>query len=129
MTAWKFSTPYGADAAEYTLEQLKSQGLINVHDAAVVSWTEGREEAPNPPRHYPRRLRRITRVLLGTVFGVIFFVPILGMAVGAAVGSCRAHCRMPGIDKAFIESVRSKVTPGTSALFALTSDAVDREGR
>jgi uncharacterized membrane protein len=34
-----------------------------------------------------------------------------------------------GIDDDFIESVRDKVTPGTSALFLMTSDAVQDKVR
>ncbi len=46
------------------------------------------------------------------------------MAVGAAAGALAGHFAHYGIDENFINSVRSKVTPGTSALFLLTSGAV-----
>ncbi len=38
LTAWRFSTPYGADAALEKLQGLQAQQLIQVQDAAVVSW-------------------------------------------------------------------------------------------
>jgi uncharacterized membrane protein len=49
------------------------------------------------------------------------------MAVGAGMGALGGSLADVGIDDDFIEQVREKVTPGTSALFLLTSGAtVDR---
>ena len=63
----------------------------------------------------------------GFLFGLIFFVPLLGLAVGAAMGALGGSLADVGIDDDFIKQVREKVTPGTSALFTLTSGAtVDR---
>jgi uncharacterized membrane protein len=55
-------------------------------------------------------------------------VPFLGAAVGAGTGALGGSLGDVGIDDDFIRQVREKVTPGTSALFALTSGAtaVDR---
>ena len=55
---------------------------------------------------------------------MIFFVPLLGAAVGAATGALAGSMNDVGIDDSFINKVRDQVTPGTSALFVLTSDAV-----
>ncbi|WP_217497512.1 hypothetical protein [Rhodococcus sp. SGAir0479] len=44
LTVWKFATPTGAETAIDTLEDLQKQALISVHDAAVVSWPEGRKK-------------------------------------------------------------------------------------
>ncbi len=60
----------------------------------------------------------------GILFGLIFFVPLLGAAVGAATGALAGSLTDVGIDDGFINKVRDKVTPGTSALFLLTSDVV-----
>jgi len=46
------------------------------------------------------------------------------MAVGAAMGALAGHFAHYGIDENFIDQVRSKITPGTSALFLLTGEAV-----
>jgi uncharacterized membrane protein len=58
------------------------------------------------------------------LFGLLFFVPLLGMAVGAAMGALTGSMTDVGIDDNFIKSVKQRVTPGTSALFLLTSDVV-----
>ena len=60
----------------------------------------------------------------GLLFGLIFFVPLLGAAIGAATGALAGSLTDVGIDDEFINKVRDQVTPGTSALFVLTSDAV-----
>lgn len=47
------------------------------------------------------------------------------MVVGAAMGALAGSMAHVGISEDFMKSVRSKVTEGTSALFLLTSDAVE----
>ena len=49
------------------------------------------------------------------------------MAIGAGMGALGGSLTDVGIDDDFIKQVREKVTPGTSALFVLTSGA--REDR
>jgi uncharacterized membrane protein len=58
------------------------------------------------------------------LFGLIFFVPLLGAAIGAAAGALGGALTDVGIDDDFIKRVRDQVTPGTSALFLMSSDAV-----
>jgi uncharacterized membrane protein len=58
------------------------------------------------------------------LFGLIFFMPILGAAIGAAAGAVAGSLTDVGIDDRFIKHVQSQVTPGTSALFALTEGEV-----
>lgn len=58
------------------------------------------------------------------LFGLLFFMPLLGAAVGAAAGALGGKMADVGIDDDFIDSVKSKVTPGSSALFLLSADAV-----
>jgi uncharacterized membrane protein len=61
--------------------------------------------------------------LWGLLFGLLFFVPLLGVAIGAGIGALMGHFSDYGIDKGFIDSVKAKVVPGTSALFLMTSNA------
>jgi uncharacterized membrane protein len=46
------------------------------------------------------------------------------MAFGAAMGALSGSLRDFGIDDDFVADVRERVTPGTSALFLLSSDAI-----
>jgi uncharacterized membrane protein len=60
----------------------------------------------------------------GMLFGLIFFIPFLGMAIGAGMGALTGAFADYGIDDNFIKSVRNQVTEGTSALFLMTTGAV-----
>jgi uncharacterized membrane protein len=51
-------------------------------------------------------------------------VPLLGLAMGAAMGALSGSMSDVGIDDEFIKQVRENVTPGTSALFVMSSNAV-----
>jgi uncharacterized membrane protein/uncharacterized BrkB/YihY/UPF0761 family membrane protein len=124
LTVWKFDTPGGADAAEQALLDLSKQRLISIEDAAIVSWPEGQ----NRPR--TRQLASMTAAgalsgsFWGLLFGLLFFVPLLGVAAGAAAGAIGGSMTDIGIDDEFIKDVQREVTPGTSALFLLSSGAV-----
>jgi uncharacterized membrane protein len=124
LTVWKFPDASGAEHAEATLERLQKEALITVHDAAAVSWQTGAKKPKT------RQLRSLTGAgalggaFWGLLFGLIFFVPLLGLAIGAGMGALAGSMSDVGIDDDFIKSVRDQVTPGTSALFVLSSDAV-----
>jgi uncharacterized membrane protein len=124
LTVWKFPTPLGAEQAEHTLEQLSKQELIKIHDAAIVSFPEGAKKPKT------RQLNNLTAggalggSFWGLLFGLIFFVPLLGLAVGAAMGALSGSMADVGIDDDFIKTMRDEITPGTSAPFVMSSDAV-----
>jgi len=124
LTAWAFDTVDGAEQASQRLQSLQTQELIRIEDAAVVSWE------PEKKKPKTRQLSNMTAAgalggtFWGMLFGLLFFVPFFGLAVGAAMGALAGHFANYGIDDDFINSVRSKITPGTSALFLLTSGAV-----
>jgi uncharacterized membrane protein len=124
LTVWKFDDPTAATRAVETVRDLQRQELIQLIDAATVSWEEGKRKPKT------RHLADLTGegavggAFWGFLFGLIFLVPLFGMAVGAAAGAIGGSMANVGIDKNFIESVRDRITPGTSALFLMTSDAV-----
>ena len=124
LTVWKLSTPYGADAAMERLQMLQSQQLITVQDAAMVSWEEGKKKPKTRQLHDTKKGGALGGAFWGMLFGLIFFIPILGLAIGAATGALFGSLADVGISDSFIKTVRDQVTPGTSALFLLSSDAV-----
>ena len=124
LTVWKFTSPTGADDALAKLEGLQDKALIQVHDAAVVSWEPDRKKPRTRELHSGSKIGALGGGFWGLLFGLIFFVPLLGLAIGAASGALFGSLRDAGISDAFIKSVQDKVTPGTSALFLLSSDAV-----
>jgi uncharacterized membrane protein len=52
LTAWKFPSATGADAALQTLQDLAGRGLIDVVDAVVVRWPEGSSKPDTEPEKY-----------------------------------------------------------------------------
>lgn len=122
LTVWKFETPDGAQQALAKLQELSKQHLLELADAAIVSWPVG---ANKPKTHQANNLAgagALSGAFWGMLFGLLFFVPILGLAIGAGMGAFVGHFSDVGIDDDFIKQVRAKVTVGTSALFLLTAD-------
>lgn len=122
LSAWLFDNPEGAAQAESLLLDLQKQRVLVVQDAATVSWPQG---AKKP------KTRELTNAgwagagmggMWGLLFGLIFFVPLLGVAIGAGLGALMGRFSDFGINKDFIDSVKDKVVPGTSALFLMTSN-------
>jgi uncharacterized membrane protein len=124
LTVWKFHTPFGADAALDKLEGMQARELITVQDAAVVSWEAGHKKPKTRQLSDTTGRGALGGAFWGMLFGLIFFVPFLGAAIGAASGALFGSLADVGISDSFIRSVRDQVTPGTSALFLLSSDAV-----
>ena len=124
LTVWKFDTADGAERVENKLIALGKQELIQIHDAAVVSWPEGAKKPKTKQLSNLTGAGAAGGAFWGLLFGILFFVPLFGMALGAAVGAVSGSLANIGIDKDFIESVRSQITPGTSALFLTSSDVV-----
>jgi uncharacterized membrane protein len=124
LTVVKFPTANGADEALDTLHRLQSQELIRLHDAAVVTWPPERKKPQTHELRDTKKAGALGGAFWGFLFGLIFLVPFLGAAIGAGAGALMGSLRDVGISDAFIKDVREKVTPGTSALFVLTSDAV-----
>ncbi len=120
----KFPAAEGAQIMLGRLEALQKQQLITVVDGAIVSWPAGASKPKTEQLRSMTGIGALGGAFWGMLFGLLFFVPFFGLAVGAAVGALAGHFANYGIDKDFIESVRSKITPGTSALFLLTSGAV-----
>ena len=124
---WRFDTTDGAGTAADILADLERDGVVVIQDAATVEWEVGKRKP---------KTRQLTNTTVagalgggfwGLLFGMIFFVPLLGAAIGAATGAITGSLTDVGIDDRFINKIRDQVTPGTSALFVLTSDAdVDR---
>ena len=124
LSALKFSTPDGAERMEQTLLGLQKQQLIQVHDAAVVTWPQGAKKPKTKQLRNLAGVGALDGAFWGMLFGLIFFVPFFGLAIGAAVGALAGHFADYGIDDKFIRQTREKVTEGTSALFLLTSGGV-----
>lgn len=123
LTAWKFASPYGADDALATLEKLQSEALIQVQDAAVVSWEPGRNKPKTREMHSTKKAGAWRRILGAAVRSDLLHPdPWAGhrrrdrRAVRLAGGRRHQRC--------LHRQRPAEGDPGTSALFLLSSDTV-----
>jgi uncharacterized membrane protein len=124
LSVWRFESAEGADKAVVTLEGLAKQQLITIFDAATVSWAEGAKRPKTRQLHNLAGAGALGGAFWGLLFGLLFFVPLLGMAIGAATGALSGSLADVGINDDFIKKTREQITPGTSALFVMSRDAV-----
>jgi uncharacterized membrane protein len=124
LSVLKFNSPDGANQALTTLQRLQQQQLIQVLDAAIVSWPPDKKSPKTKQALNTAGAGALGGAFWGLLFGLIFFIPILGLAIGAATGALAGALTDVGIDDNFIKQSRDKVTPGTSALFLMTEGAV-----
>lgn len=123
LTVWHFPTPLGVDVGEVALRRLVEEDAITVHDAVTAIWMPGAEHPDI------RRVRHRTAgsagkgAFWGALVGTLFLAPAAGAAAGAGAGAVVERLRRGGVDDATIEQLRTLLTPGTSALFVLSSDA------
>jgi len=126
LVVFEFPTAEGADTMLSTLEGLQKQQLLQIQDGAVVTWPFGasKPKTRQLSKSVATGAGALGGAFWGMLFGLLFFVPFFGLAVGAAIGALMGHFSNYGIDQGFIDQVRAKITPGTSALFLMTSGVV-----
>jgi uncharacterized membrane protein len=115
----KFDSPEGADKGLELALSLQKQQLLQLVDAATVTWPKGKKKPKTRHAGDLTLAGACDGAFWGMLFGLIFFVPFFGAVVGAAMGALSGHFANYGIGKEFLEQVRGKVTEGSSALFLL----------
>jgi uncharacterized membrane protein len=124
LTVLKFENANDAENALHVIQDLSKQEMITLHDAAIVSWPEGKKKPETKQLSNMTGAGALSGAFWGLLFGLIFFIPIFGLVTGAALGALSGSMVDVGISDDFIRSVRSKITEGSSALFLMTSGAV-----
>jgi uncharacterized membrane protein len=115
----KFDSPEGADKGLELALSLQKQQLLQLLDAAIVTWPQGKKKPKTRHLGDQTAAGAWFGAFWGMLFGFLFFMPLLGAAWGAAVGALSGRFADYGIGREFIEQVRGKVKEGTSALFLL----------
>lgn len=123
LTVWKFNDAAGAQSAERVLLDLQTKELIQIHDAAIVSWENGAKKPKTKQLNNLTGGGALGGTFWGFLFGLLFFVPFLGAAMGAAMGAMSGSLSDVGIDDSFINRVRGEIVEGTSAIFVLSTGA------
>ena len=100
LTVWKFETPDGAEQALAKLVALSKQQLVEVGDAAIVSWPVGAKKPKTKQAQNMTGAGALGGAFWGMLFGLLFFVPFLGLAIGCLLYTSpsprdRTRSRMP----------------------------------
>jgi uncharacterized membrane protein len=119
LAAWIFTDTSGAEAAATRLGRAGDRGS-RIQDAALVTWPR-QQPRPTTRQLHDLGSEELEETFWGLLFGLLFFVQPFTLAVGTALGSTEASLADVGIADYFVESARSDVQPGTSALFVLTT--------
>ncbi len=128
-TVWKFEDPDGADHAASILEDAQAEKLVRIDDHAVVRWPLGARQPTVEHGHDETKRGAGWGALWGLLVGTLFMVPIVGGVAGAAIGAISKATEDAGITKEQLETIRTEVTRGTSALFLVTEAGdLDRLG-
>jgi uncharacterized membrane protein len=121
LSVWRFPAPEAAGQALERLEQLVADGRAAVDDAALVTWPHGRRTPATRELGAIDGPGRLWGGFWGMLLGLIFLTPLAGPAFGAAAGAIAGSLADFGVADDFVMRVRRGVTPGTSALFVLSS--------
>jgi len=123
LTVCCFQTPEAADAALPVVTRLVVEGAAGVDDAAVVSWPPGRRKPSARALGSMAGPGQLWGGFWGLLLGLIFLTPLAGPTFGAAAGAVAGSLSEFGVEDDFVHDVRAAVTPGTSAMFLVSSAA------
>ena len=123
LTVWLYDSAMGAAAGEVRLKDLQQQGALTLLDAVTVTWVMGAHEPRLGHLRHETTTAATKGSVLGALLGSLFLAPARGAVVGAGAGALAQRLRGTGIDRAFLEKVKERVRPGTSALVVLSTDA------
>lgn len=111
-----FDTAAEAGQARESLKEIERAGRLTLDDAAVVvKDAEGNVTVRNE-LDAPIAQGALVGSVLGLMVGFVFF-PIGGLALGAVGGALVGKSLDRGIDKQFVEQLKEKLHPDSSALF------------
>jgi uncharacterized membrane protein len=128
-SVWKFDDEQGGAQAARILKIAETDGLVKVDDHAVLTWKTGESKPHVDHGHESVKRGAGWGALWGLVLGTLFLVPVVGGLVGAAIGMISRATAGIGIPKEDLEKIRTELTEGTSALFAVTEEGdLDRLG-
>jgi uncharacterized membrane protein len=123
-TVLKFSRADGAQYMLSTLQRLQEQRLIQIEDAAIVTWPRGAWRPKTKQLSNLTGVGALDGAFWGMLFGLLFAIPFFGLAAGTAIGTLTGYFARYGIDERLIKKIRDQITEDTSALFLLTSWAM-----
>jgi uncharacterized membrane protein len=126
LSVWCFRDPAAAERLVCRLDDTAGNDRVTVDDAAFVAWPSGRR---TPVTHELGSITgpgKLWGGFWGMLLGLIFLTPLAGPTFGAAAGAVAGSFSEFGVSDDFVMRVRQEVTPGTSAIFTLSTRASAR---
>lgn len=124
LTVWIYDTPLGAGAGHRRLTRLVMRDALQVLDAVSVAWMPG--------AHQPRVGHRHGAIVDGHPPVLSQLIELLGAAPEAGssahpppkvdAATVTQQLQRAGIEPSFIEELRARLLPGTSALWVLATE-------
>src|SRR4051795_13267264 len=121
LTVCCFATPEAADAALPVMTRLVGDATAGIDDAALVSWPLGRRKPSARALGSVAGPGHLWGGFWGLLLGLIFLTPLAGPTFGAAAGAVAGSLSDFGVEDDFVHDVRAAVTPGTSAVFVVST--------
>jgi uncharacterized membrane protein len=118
LTLRSFDSSHGAEESIAILGRREDRGqLPPIQDIALMCWptAAGRPQAHQVTSLYTQR--PLSGAFWGLLFSVTFLLPLIGPG-GSAAGNSLSEI---GLDGDVVATLRSMVTPGTSALLILST--------
>lgn len=119
LTIWTFPTPDAAATVVARLSNLCTRNLIRLDDAALVAWPEQRPLPTLRPLAELPRSWRLDDAFWGLLAGMLFRRAQLPAWQDTSQGTLGDGLAALGIGAELLETVRTRVLPGTSALLLL----------
>ncbi len=98
---------------------------VDVLDACWMVNEEGKVVVK--PRGHQVAGKAAALGAVGLLIGALFALPVAGMAAGAAIGGYRGKHGDQKFESEFVESIKTKVAEGGSAVVILYEDGADTE--
>ena len=76
LTVWKFDEVGGAGDTLATIQDLQQQELIQIRDAAIVTWPADKKKPKTKQLHNLAGAGALSGAFWGWFFGILFWAPI-----------------------------------------------------
>ncbi|WP_019145839.1 DUF1269 domain-containing protein [Aeromicrobium massiliense] len=121
LTVWHYDSVLGAAAGELRLRDLQQREAVTVVDAVSVTWVHG----AHAPRigHLRHRSSSGDRSVLAGLLALVVPDPAPADDPRDVLGTLARRLEGTGIERDFLQDIRSRLEPGTSALTVLATDA------
>jgi uncharacterized membrane protein len=123
LSAIRFSTAGGADAALADVRARADTGQLAWSDLAIMSWPPGSRRPALLSCSLTGRDGRLGEKFWNLLFSHLFYLPLATAEAGVPYSATCSSLAGLGIRDDFLQTARARLGPGTSALFLLTGHA------